>query len=136
MFIFPEYASSDLLMSIAMLDAPEFWTGDTPHHCKSENPHLRKELHEAEDHRMNSMMLNFPHQIILDEDEKKVLKILDLLESWAFQSIIAPSVADNDQPLPMALLNIIATFESSEIFEKRVLGFMNACKQNRNKRSL
>lgn len=115
--IFPEFAhSSNLVAYIVMHDAGESVSGDSPFLAKIQNPKLKEALDEVESQRLAQFYELFQNNFTLDltVKELQVAKILDLLESFLFQTIHAPGLQKRDSKLYNLILTGCAVFGKSD----------------------
>jgi 5'-deoxynucleotidase YfbR-like HD superfamily hydrolase len=93
LFLFPERAkNSKLITHIVMHDAGEFLSGDGPYSAKMANPDLRLALDVIEDFQLEEFYSFFSEaeDRFLDEEDKPVVKLLDLLDSFLYQAVHDP----------------------------------------------
>lgn len=115
--IFPEFAHrSNLVAYIVMHDAGESASGDSPFLAKIQNPKLKEALDEVESQRLAQFYELFQNNFTLDltVKELQVAKILDLLESFLFQTIHAPGLQKRDSKLYNRILTCCKVFGKSD----------------------
>lgn len=93
--LFPQYAGNvGLILYILYHDDGEFVSGDSPHSAKKVNPTLREVLNSIEKPHQDYLMQPISCYVDVTEEEKRITKLLDLLESYLFQCIHNPGKAD------------------------------------------
>lgn len=93
--LFPQYAgNAGLILYILYHDDGEFVSGDSPHSAKKVNPALREVLNSIEQPHQDYLMLPISCYVDVTEEEKRITKLLDLLESYLYQCIYTPGKAD------------------------------------------
>lgn len=106
--IFPEYAQhSNVVAYIIMHDAGEFVSGDSPYSAKRDSPALKAALDDVEGAALAGFYGLFQTAAlvpVISQKEERMVKILDRLESFLFQTIHAPGYQNSNSALYQGIL--------------------------------
>lgn len=103
--MFPELAhEAKLILAIILHDAGEAMSGDGPYRVKQMSTVLKDELDVIENDYLIKLLAYSTIDLELIPHYYEVLKLLDLLESFMFQTLQAPGTKGADSPLYQTIL--------------------------------